>query len=415
MNNLKDKTILLVNTGPLKKKFIIQKLKKLGLKIVALHQEKNWAKDYIDDWILADTYNHEQALFKVKDYLKDGSKKINGAITFWEDDILLTSKIIDQFNFIGIPYKTAAKCRNKYLFRQFCQQNKINAPRHRLIHTFKDLSLITKDFQFPLVIKPAFGASSAYVVKVNNQQELNKSFNYIKNNISAKTESALTDGFEIFVEEYLYGLEVDVDVLIQNSQIVYYSISDNFNKNRGQFFVDSGQGLPSNLPANQQADLLNLIKDILNKLAIKNACLHFEAKATPKGPYPLELNLRMGGDYVYFYNKSVYGIDLIASVAKIATGVNLAPMLNLTPQKHIIGWDLHPNFSGRLIKLNINQKLKQQKYLEQINIYKKINDQILVPPLGFEHLGWLTVSGQSFSQAKNNLTDALKFIDFQVK
>ena len=39
--DLSTKTILLVNTGNIKKRFILQRLKRLGLKIVCLNKEKN--------------------------------------------------------------------------------------------------------------------------------------------------------------------------------------------------------------------------------------------------------------------------------------------------------------------------------------------------------------------------------------
>mgnify|MGYP001613143694 CR=1 FL=1 len=97
--DLKNKTILIVNTGPIKKRFILQKLKKLGLKVVVLNKEKNWAQAYADHWILADTTNHRESISTIENFLASNPEiKINGAITFWEDDVLLTSKIIDKFN-----------------------------------------------------------------------------------------------------------------------------------------------------------------------------------------------------------------------------------------------------------------------------------------------------------------------------
>ncbi|MFA6296219.1 MAG: ATP-grasp domain-containing protein [Patescibacteria group bacterium] len=414
-NSLEGKTILLVNTGTSKKKFIIQRLKKLGLNIVVLHKEKNWAKDYVKDWIIADTYNHTESLSRVREYIENHPKrKIDGVITFWEDDILLTSKIVDRFNFIGIPYDIARQCRNKYLFRQFCEKNGIKAPRHRIVHTKKDLIKVAKDFKFPLVIKPAFGSSSAYVVKVHNMEELAETFNYVKKNISTDSESALTDGFEIFVEEYLDGDEVDIDILMQNGKAKFHSISDNYNKSHNQFFVDSGQAIPSSLPAENQEELLDLAEETLEKFGIQNGCIHFEAKSTPKGAYPIELNLRMGGDYVYSYTKSAWNIDLIENSVKIATGEFIKIKQKETPDKYLIGWDLHPDQSGMLVELDIDEELKNKKCLEDLNLYKEIGDPILIPPEGYERIGWLTVSGENPLDAQDNLKDVLKHINFRV-
>ena len=93
-NHLQGKTILLVNAGPPKKKFILQELKKAGVTVVILHKEKNWAQSYADHWILADTYNHAECIDAIKDFnAQNPEVRIGGALTFWEDDIPLLAKI----------------------------------------------------------------------------------------------------------------------------------------------------------------------------------------------------------------------------------------------------------------------------------------------------------------------------------
>src|SRR3989339_225092 len=298
-NTLKGKTILLVNTGSRKKRFIIQRLKKLDLNLVALNKEKNWAESYVDHWIIANTYNHDESIRAVQNFFKSNPEiKIDGVLTFWEDDVLLTAKLVDKFGFIGIPFAIAKQARNKYLFREFCKNNGINTPRHLMIRNAAELKNVCRKLKFPMVIKPAYGSSSAYVIKVNNREELRDTYHYIKKNISTESETALSDGLDIFVEEFLDGDEVDIDILLQNGKIKFYSIADNFDKSKGQFFVDSGQAMPSTLPEKNQKDLVTMAEDALEKLGIQNGCIHFEAKSTQAGPFPIEVNLRMGGDYV---------------------------------------------------------------------------------------------------------------------
>ncbi|MFA6411030.1 MAG: hypothetical protein WCW26_05665, partial [Candidatus Buchananbacteria bacterium] len=120
-SNLANKTILLVNTGSIKKRFILQRMKRLGLKIVCLNKEKNWAQTYVDYWIIADNTNQTESISAIKEFIAANPEvKINGVVTFWEDDVLLTAKIVDKFNFTGTPYGVAKRVRNKYLFREFC-------------------------------------------------------------------------------------------------------------------------------------------------------------------------------------------------------------------------------------------------------------------------------------------------------
>lgn len=410
------KTILLINTGSTKKRFIIQRLKKLGLKIVVLNKDKNWAAPYVDHWILADNTNHSESILACKEFLTNNPEiKIDGALTFWEDDVLLTSKIIDKFNFIGVPNNIAKKVRNKYLFREFCQANNIPTPKHYLVKKEEDLKYILDNFKFPVVIKPAFGSSSAYVIKVEKKENLLEMYNYVKNNLSTNVESALIDGLDVFVEEFIDGDEVDIDIILQNGKTKFYSISDNYNKGKGIFFIDSGQAVPSGLPSHLQEEIIEMAEMTLEKLGIQNGCIHYEAKYSSKGFYPIEVNIRMGGDYVYSYTRSAWGIDLIENAVKIAIGEYIPKIHKpAIPKKYIIGWDLHPEESGILAELDSPDNLKKQKHVEEAEIYKTVGDPILVPPEGFEHLGWLTVSGENILDAQDNLEEIKKLISYKV-
>ncbi len=414
-NSHNRKTILLVNTGSHKKRFVVQKLKEMGLSLVILHKEKNWAQSYTDQWILADTTNHRESINSVETFIVSNPHiKIDGAMTFWEDDVLLTSKIIDRFNFTGIPYHIAKQVRNKFLFRKFCKSNGIPTPQHMLIKSMEDLRFVERNFHFPLVLKPAFGAESSFVVQVKSKEDLEEVYQYVKSNISTSVQSALSDGLDIFVEEFIDGDEVDIDLIIQNGKIKFSAISDNFNKLKDMFFMDSGQSIPSSLPQTQREILLDMAEETLEKLGIQNGCIHFEAKSTKRGPYPIEVNLRMGGDYVYSYVKDSWNVDLIDLTVKVALGQYIKTVKNKTPRKYIIGWDLYPNNSGILVQLDISEKLRHKKYLEELHIYKKIGEPVLIQPDGADYLGWLTVSGENPVDAQDNLRDALDYIDFKV-
>ncbi len=413
--DLSGKTLLLVNTGSIKKRFILQRLNKLGLKIVCLNKEKNWAAPYIDHWIIADNTNHTEAISAIKEFIANNPDiKINGAVTFWEDDVLLTSRITDRFNFIGIPLSVAKKIRNKFRFREFCREHDLPAPKHTLVKNLEDINNLAETFVFPLVVKPVYGASSAYVVKVENKNDLIETFNYIKKNISAEKESALNEGVDIFVEEYIIGDEVDIDIAIQNGKIKFFSISDNY-QTREPFFIETGMSIPSSLSAKNRTDLIEMAEECLEHLGVQNGVIQFEAKSSPDGPVPIEINLRLGGDEAYSFVKGAWNVDLIECAVKIAFGIYITKIPRPeTPRKYITGTDFLSDYSGVISKLDINPELEKKKYLEELHFFKKIGDPILVPPEGYEYLGWITVSGYSIPDAQENLKDALKHIRYKV-
>lgn len=409
------KTILVVNTGYLRKKFILQKIKKMGLKIIVLHKEKNWAEPYVDKWIIADTTNHNESMQEVGKFIANNTKcKIDGIVTFWEDDVLLTSKLIDKYNFIGIPYAMAQKARSKYLFREFCSGNGLPYPKFKIIRSEEDISLAMKNMKFPMVIKPVYGSSSAFVIKVENKKELKETYEYVKRKISPDFESSLTDSMEIMVEEYIDGEEVDVDILIQNGRMKFMSISDN-NVTKEPFFIETGRCTPSNLPDKDQEDLESMSDEILEKLNIQNGCIHLEAKVSDKGPVPIEVNLRMGGDEIYSSVKNAWHVDLIENAVKIAVGMHIPKIKKADePFDYVVSKDFLSENSGIISKLDIDPEIEKKEYLVEIKFFKEIGDTVLVPPEGYEYLGWLTVSGDNLIDAQDNLNEAAGFISYEV-
>jgi D-alanine-D-alanine ligase len=385
------------------------------MRTIVLNKEKNWAQPYVDHWILADTNDHQESIMAVTNFLKSNPNiKVGGVVTFWEDDVLLTSRISDKFNWIGIPYSIAKNVRNKFLFREFCRKNGVKTPKHSLIRNAEDLEAVKKEFIFPVVVKPTYGSSSAYVVKAEDNEGLDEVYNYIKNNLTTQVESALHDGTDIIVEEYIDGDEVDIDILIQNGKIKYHSITDNF-KTEEPFFVETGESIPSSLSSQRQEELFELAEETLEKLGIQNGCIHFEAKSTKDGAVPIEINLRMGGDEVYSIVKAVWDVDLVENAACIALGIYINKIKRPDqPKKYIVGQYFLNEYSGILSKLEINEKIKNKKYVEEMHVFKKIGEPILVPPEGFEYLGWVTVSGQTLMDARNNMEEVLDNVRFEV-
>ncbi len=409
---LTGKTILIVNTGTLKKKFILQRIRKIpGLKVVVLNSVKNWADKYVDEWIIADTTKHSEAMRAVDEYL--ANRKIDGVLTFWEDDVLLTAKIAEKHRLIGIPHTVAQRTRNKLLFRQFCQENHLPFPKFGRANDQTELTKLMKTLKFPVVIKPAFGSSSAFVIKAENQTELDEVYQYVKQNISARVESALKDGSDIVVEEYIEGNEVDIDILVQNGKIKYSSVSDNL-QTKEPFFLESGYNLPSSLPQDDLKQLQHLSELVLEKLGVMHGCIHFEAKSTEKGPVPLEANLRLGGDEIYPANKKVWGVDLIEEAIKIACGIYIPIIEKKEPLTYVAAQSIMAEKSGVISKLYVPKKFDHDLGVAEFHFDKEVGDLVFTPPNNFDFLGWTMVTGDNPIEADENLEEVLKLISYEI-
>ncbi len=408
---LKGKCLLVVNTGNRKKRFTLKRLRELGCELVILNASVNWARGYASDWIIADTNDHTASVQAVKDYFdRNPSTPPEGVITFWEDDVLLASRISDELGLIGIPYEVARIAREKHLFRAFCKARGLPAPGHAVIDPAADAEQSVSGLVFPLVVKPVFGTSSAYVVRVDNVEELQQTVDYIRKNISTEVETALAAGTAIMAEEYIDGNEVDVDILLQNGKLKFWSMSDN-DATREPFFVETGQCIPSRLSSTQQAELVALAEESLERLGVENGCIHFEAKYSSRGPMPIEINLRMGGDEVWSFVKTAWGVDMIEQAARIALGLYIAPINKPeTPKKYVSGRYFLPPHSGVLASLTLPEKVDSG----ELQFFKKVGDAVLVPPLGYEYLGWAYAEADTLGEAEERVERLMGKVEMEV-
>lgn len=418
---LKGKTVLLVNTGSNTstgddhKKFIYKRIGELGVDVVALNKVCNLRTKYVRHWILANPSNHDNAIRAIEEFLANNPDcRIDGVVTFYEDSILLTSKIAERLKKTGISYKVADLVRNKYKFRSFCEKHGFPTPKFVRINKASDLALISEGLRYPIVLKPVYGASSAFVIKVEDEESLRTTYDYIRRNISTKTESALGSTTTLLAEEYIDGDEVDINILLQNGRIKFYNITDNHQTNE-PFFIETGMTEPSALLDSQKEDLIDMADGILEVLGVQNGCIQFEAKSTAAGPVPLEINLRMGGDEAYFFAKEAWGVDLIEGALKIATNQYFKKLhKGKTPRKFLAGETMHAAYSGVVAKIDIDGRVAHDKGLENLEIFKKVGDSILAPPFGYEYMGWVSVSGPNPVDTRDKLNQILRRINYTI-
>lgn len=410
-SRIDGRVLLVVNTGNRKKRFTLKRLHELGCRLIIMHKQVNWARAYAAHWILTDTSDHTAALRAMTDFFSAHPDfQADGVITFWEDDVLLTSRIRDRLGLVGIPYDVARIARDKHLFREFCTNNGLPTPGHAMIAADLPLEQSISELQFPLVVKPVFGSSSAYVVRVNNLQELQETVSYIRSTINTEVESSLAAGTAIMAEEYIDGNEVDIDILLQNGKLKFWSMSDN-DATREPFFVETGQCIPSRLAASQQAELVELAEEILERLGVEDGCVHFEAKYSSRGPMPIEVNLRMGGDEVYYFVKTAWGVDLIESAAHIMLGEYISPIAKpVAPKKYVSGKYFLPPHSGILSSLDIPESVESG----ELQFFKKVGDAVLAPPLGYEYMGWAYAIADTLGEAEERIDRLVESVKLEV-
>lgn len=411
---LQGKAILVVNTGSISKRFILKKIKELGLKIAMLNSEKNWAAPFVDYWILADTYDHKKCIESLQKFLRrNPDVKIEGATTFWEDDIPLLAAICAKFNFIGNSFEAARNTRSKFYMHEVLRDKGISAIPQCLLQKDEDIEYAIKSIGFPAVIKPKYGADSQYVVYVANPWEARSAYQYVRENCTPKFDPIYKYNKGRFVyQKYIQGKEFSIECYIQNGVPHIVGINEKTGMDL-PFFIETGDYCPPKIDKEKQDILIAETKAALTALGVENSLAHVEIKLTKNGPQIIEIGSRMGGVYIYRNVKEVYGFDLIQAACEIAFGIKVA-QIPVAPQKYLFAKFFVPKVSGVVTVADGFDKLAGSSNVIEYFISKKLHDYISVPPEGYETFGWVLAGGHSHREAEHKIDKIMQSMNLKV-
>ena len=177
---------------------------------------------------------------------------------------------------LGLPTESPAAvacASNKYQARLVAG----GAPPTALVADVLDLKsrMAEKAFipKYPLIVKPNMGAGSVYVYKVDTEAEL----------LQAVKRTGEGSGKKVLIEAYIDGPELDVNIILLDGEVIFFEISDDFPSPGdhgipdGDFWENSNV-LPSNLPAEESALVLQELHQLLLRIGLKTGVFHLEAR-----------------------------------------------------------------------------------------------------------------------------------------
>lgn len=404
--------IIIINSCWGKKDFIFENLFNLWYFIVLADNVIPISiQKYVKDYIFIDTFDLDSAHDTIVNYCKYNF--IEGILTFWEDDVLLTARLNQTLNLSGIPFYIAKNIRNKYNFR--FESRKIWIPTPYFMNLNDEIiNNLPEGIVFPWVIKPSFWASSAYITLCKNKEDLIYFYKKISKEININTETALHNGLDLFYESFIEWKEIDIDMLMQNWECKYITIADN-NDIWWPYFQEIWQNSPSLLSENSQKSIKKQAIDYISKFQIKNGCLHFEAKIFNNILIPIEINLRMWWDEVWYFNKEVYWVDLIDMSVKIALWEKICDYTDIIPQCYMYWEYILPSKKWIIKQIDIDYKKLKILWVSQIIIHKQVWDLIDIPPNEFSFIGWFICKIQNISEKDKIIENIKNFISITIE
>lgn len=399
------KHLLLVGTGGVKRRRVLEALCALGLeRITCLHDAPNWAAPYVDDWIVADSVHWSP---ETLDTVRAHGCRPDGVLTYDDYSVVAAAHLAHELGLVGVSPLAAERAKDKHAFRAVCRAHGLPAPRSlRVEPDAPDAAARTEahGLSYPVVVKPTHGGGSVLVRKAEDRRELEAVLASHARALETEPATALWPDRSVVVEEYLAGAEVDVDVLLQGGQVAYAQVSDNLPPVE-PYFLELGGAIPSTLPAEAQRALIDLATRTLAALGVGDCCVHFEARMADRGPVPIEANLRLGGAEVYEFHRGAFGVDLVEAAARIALGIPLDLPSEPRALRHLRSTAFIPPTSGRLRCIDVPPEVLEHPDLGEVCVFRAAGDEVCVPPEGFDYVGWMVAGGETPEAAESRLRE----------
>ena len=277
--------VAVVGAGYEGKRAIYARMAALGARLVIVDEPGHWSQSLVDEgiaasWLAApivgDPDRDAQA---VLDALAAAGVRPDGVLTFWENVIDVCARVAASLGLPGNPVEAVDAARSKVRTRELSTELGLPSPRARRVRSLDELFAAAPYVGFPAVVKPEFGASAMGCVRVDALEELPKIYSLVRSVVTPEHDGIFRTGNDLLVEEYLDGVEFDVDLVMHRGECVFSSVSQNW-PTAEPSFQETGLHCPPDHDRKAVARVVDLCVATARAFGLHRGVLHIEAKST---------------------------------------------------------------------------------------------------------------------------------------
>lgn len=366
-----QKKILLLG-GSAQQLVAIQAAKDLGYYTVVCDYLLDNPGQYIADKYYGASTTDVEAVYEIAK-----NEAVDGILAYASDPAALPAAIVAER--LGLPTNPAKSVEIlglKYPWRQFLQNNGFACPKNFSFHpqtTIEALKSSTKDFMFPLVVKPTDSSGSKGVTMLKDWSGIEEAIawadSYSRNKI-------------LLIEEYIqrgFPSVIGGDIFVWDGKIVLYGEMECLRDLERSPLIPIGEKKPLQLTDLQRTRIHQELQRIVTALDIRFGELNIEILLdTEDNVHFLELGPRAGGNMIPIQLSDAFGIDLVKANVQAAMG-ETPDIINTEIQPRpgcFMHYVLHSYQDGKFDEIDIDDSIRKFIYREVI--YKKQGDSVEV-------------------------------------
>ncbi|RIJ62856.1 MULTISPECIES: ATP-grasp domain-containing protein [unclassified Rummeliibacillus] len=396
---MEDKHILFFNATYIKKILTLETAKRLGLKVSVVGPSlPEWSFPFVDHFIEANTYDINETISILTK--KHTQIHFDGVITFWDRDVVPVAVIAQEFGLKGSSVASAVRARNKGEMRECLRKSGVPHPKFKKFSTLEELKNASKLMDYPLIVKPVGASASKGVFKVTSPADLENIYDLLI--ISTTPNNDAMFSFypnEYLVEEFMEGQEISVEGIISNGNIHFAGITEKWTD---YYFEEYQHAFPARVSEKVEKELLSITENGIHALGLDNCGFHAEIMMTKNGYKIVEINGRLGGDFITTHLIPLAtGIDITEANLLAAIGEEFD--FTSSKNKGACVKFLTAEVAGTVHAWEGIEKIKEMPGVVDFVIEKQVGDYVGLPPDIFHdsRIAYVITVGENTDEAIN--------------
>jgi biotin carboxylase len=376
----------------------IKKAKEMGFYVgVADYNPQAIGIPYADEYFNVSTIDEKGIYEAAKSFSADGIMTI-------ATDMPMRSVAYacEKLGLNGISYDTAVKVTDKGEMIKAFKANGVAHPWYHIIETPADLNTIAELVTFPCITKPIDSSGSRGVMLVSDQNQLREAVNY-------SSKKALKG--TVIIEEFMYGQEVSVEVMVLNGKPHVLQVTDKLTTG-APYFVEMGHSQPSQLADDKLSAIATLASQAVLAVGIQNGPAHVEIILTKHGPKMVELGARLGGDCITTHLVPLStGIDMVKATIQVALGETPDISPRFSKGAAIRYFNVQPGYIHTITGIEDAQSIEG---VQEITLVKRVGDRVDNIHSSVDRVGFVISQGDDAQNAVAICQEALRKIRIKV-
>ncbi len=401
-----EATVLVVGAGYPGKRRVYERLAGLGVRLVVVEEPGHWSESLVADglagvWLPAPvTGDPDLDAATALEVLRRSGVEVDGVLTYWEDSVCVASRVAAALGLPGNPPEAVDAARSKIRMREVSARLGLPTPKAQRVRSLDELYAAVEEVGFPAVVKPEFGASAAGCIRVDDLESLPSVYSLVRNVVRPETDAIFRAGNDLLLEQYLDGVEFDVDLVMDNGECVFRSVSQNW-PTAEPSLQETGLHCPPTHGRRAVRGLADLCVRTAQEFQLHDGVLHVEGKCTSQGPRIIEVNARMGGGRIHEIVDAVWGVDLIEAQLRSSLNLRQAPASQRRPRCAVVNSIVYAPATGRLEALPLGDIPPDKTHNVAVDIEAEIGDEVLGPERTFATpLAEVTVTEKNLRRAR---------------